>query len=220
MEKIHLFIHSYFLHSHSSNLFHPLKMSKKTYEQFSEEKVEQKKKSKLNNPLHEYNNLESTALTNSTNSPDFKLSCHENNTNKATIIDLSRLLQPYSVLLTHLCRDCQQQLFSDKEKVVCNGERVELKISMCLECAKKNINARDDNDPWKKVAKNHLWKLTKSHFVVITYLCSDCLNHISADEESIKCCTDNVSIRIDMCNKCAKKNCHITNGLAPWKPEK
>lgn len=166
----------------------------------------------------EKKNIENSLLSLSANNQIPLAPVMEKESKSENVQNLPVFLQTYNAVLTYLCRECQKRLYDDKQKIVHNGDRIELKISMCHECAGKNANAREDNDRWKKVSDNHLWKLTKLHFVVITHLCTDCLKHVAKDPENVVFDGDVLKLKISMCVECAKKNCRITNGLAPWVP--
>lgn len=138
--------------------------------------------------------------------------------NEESQIELRKLIDLYYVLITHLCRDCQNGLYKSTEKLVREGDNVILKINMCSECAVENINARKEFG-CKKLNDKLLWKMTKPHFVLITHLCIDCNGRTLDTPDSVVKNGDRVTLKLSMCLDCAKTNIGITEALAPWKPE-
>nr|CAD2207245.1 unnamed protein product [Meloidogyne enterolobii] len=56
---------------------------------------------------------------------------------------LWKLVKGKTVLQYHLCYGCQNRLFNSKDKIVCNGDRVIIKIELCDNCVKENCDATD-----------------------------------------------------------------------------
>lgn len=62
--------------------------------------------------------------------------------------NLWKLAKGKYLFIISLCKNCQDNLYKSKTKVVRSGKKVELKYTLCKKCVKTNIEGTDIYSPY------------------------------------------------------------------------
>ena len=78
--------------------------------------------------------------------------------------------------------------------------------------------AKQASEIFKKPAlpKPALWKLFRGKFLLTFYLCTSCRDQLFKSQDKVKMNNDRVEMKIEICMNCVKKNCMVTDLIAPY----